>query len=82
MDYCLPTEQVKGRRTEHDQEVKTSVSMAVLVMTETLCRSIWSYAVRSKCASERWVAELIVEDLETIGAGQESSIMDVQQAVA
>ena len=85
------TEDVNSPETEHKEEVKASVSMTVVVMAETLCRSIWAYAVRSKGASERWVAQQIVEDLEAIGlsneriilkADQESSITDVQQAVA
>ena len=91
MDYCFLTEDVKGKETEHKEEVKANVSMTVLVMSETLCRSIWAYAVRSKGATEAWMVEQIVEDLETIGlsneriilkADQESSITDVHQAVA
>ena len=91
MDYCFLTEDVKSQETEHNEEVKANVSMTILVMAETLCRSIWAYAVRSKGATETWMVEQIVEDLETIGlsneriilkADQETSMTDIQQAVA
>ena len=51
MDYCFLTEDVKGKETEHKEEVNANVSMTVLVMSETLCRSIWAYAVCSKGAT-------------------------------
>ncbi|MBN71658.1 MAG: hypothetical protein CME32_20555 [Gimesia sp.] len=85
MDYCFLTEDKK----EDDGEV-ARYTLTVLVMVETLCRSLWAYAVGSKGASEDWVAEQIVDDIETIGLAeervilktdQENSITDLQRAV-
>ena len=90
MDYCFLTEDVVSKDVEHETSTKSRVSMTVLVMAETLCRSVWAYAVTTKGAGEAWVAEQIVEDLETVGlsqeriivkADQEASITDVQRAV-
>ena len=90
MDYCFLTEDVVSKEGDHENSTKSRVSMTILVMAETLCRSIWAYAVSTKGASETWVAEQITEDLETVGlsqeriivkADQEASITDVQRAV-
>ena len=90
MDYCFLTEQVKARDSEHVEEVKANVSMTILVMVETMCRSIWAYVVEHK-GSDDWVAEQIVDDLETVGlanerivikADQETAITDLQRSVA
>lgn len=90
MDYCYLTEDVVTRDDEHQTSTTARVSMTVLVMKETLCKSIWAYAVKTKGAGEAWVADQIVEDMETIGltqeriilkADQEASITDVQRSV-
>ncbi len=91
LDYCFLQEGMAAKATEHDEETMAKMSMTVLVMVETLCHSIWAYAVASKGATEAWVSEQIVEDLETVGlanerlitkADQESSITDVQRSIA
>ena len=40
IDYCFLTEKVKAQENEHVEEVKANVSMTILVMLETMCRSI------------------------------------------
>ena len=70
MDYCFLTEDVVAKDAEHEVSTKSRVSMTILVMTETMCRSMWAYAVTTKGASESWVADQIVEDLETVGLAQ------------
>ena len=66
-------------------------SQTILVMQESECRSVWSYAVKHKGASETWAVHQICEDLETIGlkndriiakADQEASIIDLAKEVA
>ena len=52
MDYCFLTEDVKGAADEHQTSETAKTSMTVLVMTETLCRSVWAYACQSKGAGE------------------------------
>ena len=90
VDYCFLTEKVKAQENEHVEEVKANVSMTILVMIETMCRSVWAYAVENK-GSDDWVAEQIVDDLETVGlageriiikADQEVAITDLQRTVA
>ena len=90
IDYCFLTEKVKAQENEHVEEVKANVSMTILVMLETMCRSIWAYAVENK-GSDDWVAEQIIDDLETVGlageriiikADQEVAITDLQRTVA
>ena len=70
---------------------RAKTSLTVLVMTETMCHSIWAYACESKGSGEQWIIEQILEDLETIGISeeriilktdQESSMTDIQKAIA
>lgn len=90
IDYCFLTGKVKAQEHEHVQEVKASVSMTILVMLETMCRSTWAYVVEHK-GSDSWLTEQIVDDLETVGlanerivikADQEVAITDLQKSVA
>ncbi len=87
LDYCFFQEE--SREDEEDAAAE-KLSLTVLVMLETLCHSIWAYTVRSKGASEAWVSEHIVADMETVGiteerlivkADQENSVTDVQRAM-
>ena len=66
--------------------------MTALVMKETLCGSVWVYALRSKSVAEDpWVADQISDDLNTVGlagesiimkSGQEASIVELQGEIA
>ena len=66
-------------------------SATILVMQESENRSVWAYGVQSKGASESWVIDQIVEDLDTIGlrndrvvikSDQEASAQEVSRAIA
>ena len=70
---------------------RAKTSLTVLVMTETMCRSIWAYACESKGSEKQLIIKQILEDLEAIGmseervilkADQESSMTDIQEAIA
>ena len=53
MDYCFFTEDVDAKEdNEHVESVQAKVSLTVLVMAETLCRSVWAYAVSVKGSGE------------------------------
>ena len=91
MDYCFFTEGAKATETDHEDSTKATVSMTVMLMVESLFRSMWAYAVQCKGATDEWLAEQITNDLETIGlagerliikADQEPAITEVQRAVA
>ena len=91
LDYTYLTEDVKGVEADHEKGETAKTSMAVLVMVETLCRSVWGYACETKGGSEEWVVDQVVEDIETIGLAseriiikgdQESSLTDLQRQIA
>ena len=80
LDYCFLTENELGRdeTTEGDGVVDNpdrieEESQTVLVMQESETRSIWSYAVERKGASEEWVIHQICEDIETVGLKEDPS---------
>ena len=59
-------------------------------MQESMCASVWTYAVEVKGSGDEWLPEQLVEDFETIGltqerlilkADQEPSITDMQRVV-
>ena len=63
----------------------------ILVMQESQNRSVWAYNVQSKGASEAWVIDQIIEDLDTVGlrndrvvvkSDQEASAQELSRAVA
>ena len=92
MDYGFLHEEETVTETEHGNETESKVSMTVLVMLETMCSSIWAYAIEGKGAvSVEWVAQQVVDDIETVGLSkeriisktdQEPSIVQLQQEVA
>ena len=60
-------------------------------MQESLCRSVWAYAVEHKDSSEAWVIDQIAEDLGTVGlrndrilvkSDQETSANDIAREIA
>ena len=91
MDYCFLSEEASVTATDHEQTEAARTVMTVLIVVETLCRSIWAYACESKGASEQWVVEQVVQDLQTVGlsderivikSDQEPSITELQRAIA
>ena len=92
MDYGFLHEEETVKEAEHGTETESKVSMTVLVMLETMCASLWAYTIEGKGAvSVDWVAQQVVEDLETVGLSkeriitktdQEPAIVQLQQEVA
>ena len=92
MDYGFLHEEETIKEGEHGSEVEAKVSMTVMVMLETLCSSVWAYAIEAKGATSLdWLASKVVEDIETVGMSkeriitktdQEASIVQLQQEVA
>ena len=75
MDYGFLHEEETVTEDEHGQAKEAKVSMTVLVMLETLCSSVWAYATEGKGAvSVDWVAQQVVEDLETVGLDGPGSV--------
>ena len=92
LDYCFFTEDASRHTTEHESTTEAATSVTALVMKETLCGSVWAYALRSKSVGDDpWIAEQLVDDLRTIGlakervivkSDQEASIVELQGEVA
>ena len=92
MDYGFLHEEEVTVESEHGQEVESKTTMTIMVMLETLCSSVWGYAIEGKGAvSVEWLAQQVVEDIETVGLAaeriitktdQEPAIVQLQQEVA
>ena len=89
MDYCFLTERADDDNTEQDPGAGDSVT--VLVVQESVCRSVWAYAVGKKGSTEDWAVNQVAEDLDTVGlrndriimkSDQESAVVDMAKAVA
>ena len=91
LDYCYLTEKVHHKETSNESKEVAKTSLTVLVMIETMCRSVWAYACSAKGGSEEWLVNQIVEDMDTIGLAeeriivktdQEPSMTDMQKSIA
>ena len=92
MDYGFLHEEETTTEDDHGTEVESKISLTVMVMLETMCSSTWAYAIEGKGAvSVEWLAQRVVEDIETVGLAkeriitktdQEASIIQLQQEVA
>ena len=92
LDYCYFKENARRSADEHTESEEAKVSLAVLVLKETMCDPVWAYALKSKSVAEdHWVADQIVDDLNTIGmakdriivkSDQEASIVELQSEIA
>ena len=92
MDYCFLTENVEKEAGEHGEAetARADTSITVAVMQESLCKSVWAYAVESKGSMEEWMVQQVCDDLATIGlknerlvlkSDEESSIVDVMKEI-
>ena len=83
MDYGFIKEDQTTTEDEHGEAVVAKVCMTILVMVETLCNSVWAYAIEGKgAASTDWLAPRIVEDMGTIGMAKERIITKSDQEPA
>ena len=77
LDYS-PLDDKSGADAEDDGD-DGCVTQTVLVMQESQCGSVWSYAVEHKGGTEQWVIDQICEDLETVGLRNERVIVKTDQ---
>ncbi len=83
MDYGFLHEEETTTEEEHGKEIQAKVSMTMMVMMETLCESVWSYAIDGKGATSlEWLAAKVVEDIETVGLSKERIITKTDQEPA
>ena len=56
LDYAFLQDEIVEIDTELDKDESVNMSMTMMVMTETLCDSVWTYATRGKgYASDPWL---------------------------
>ena len=80
IDYCFLTEDARRHADEHRESVEAETSLTALVMKETLCGSVWAYALRSKSVAEDpWIADQLVDDMSTIGMARERVVIKSDQ---
>ncbi len=83
MDYGFLHEEETTTEGDHGSETQAKVSMTMMVMLETLCESVWSYAIEGKGATSLdWLAAKVVEDIETVGLSKERIISKTDQEPA
>ena len=60
MDYCFLTERADSSEAAEEKDGESSgdgATVTVLVMQESLCKSVWAYAVQTKGSMEQWVVQ-------------------------
>ena len=53
--------------------------MTCLCVQESLCGSIWGYALTQKGAADSWIVDQVAEDIATVGMSQERIIVKSDQ---
>ena len=80
MDYGFLHEEETVKESEHGTEVDANISMTMMIMLETKYSSVWAYALDGKgAASLDWLANQVVEDMDTVGLAQERVITKTDQ---
>ena len=75
MDYGYLHEEETITTEEHGQKVEAKVSLTAMVMLETMCSSVWAYAIDAKGSrSSGWLARRVVEDIGVVCVSQERII--------
>ena len=52
LDYCFFKEDATRIADDHMDNEEATVSLTALVMKETMCESVWAYALKSKSVTE------------------------------
>ena len=66
MDYFTLKDDVVEEANEHVDRSTARISMTCLCMQESLCSSVWGYAVSQKGAGEEWMIQQLADDIATI----------------
>ena len=92
LDYAYLQEELIEEEDEFTAEGSVRSSMTILVMLETLCESVWTYAVHAKgVVSDPWLADKLAKDLATAGVANcgivvktdtEPAIVDLRNSLA
>ena len=80
LDYCFFNGDATRSADEHTEKEEATVSLTALVLKETMCDSVWAYALKSKSVAEDpWIADQIVDDLNKIGMSRNRIIVKTDQ---
>ena len=66
---------VTTETSEHEDRSTARVSMTCMCMQESMCQSVWGYAVKQKGAGEERLVAQIADDIGTIGLAKERMIV-------
>ena len=70
LDYAYLQDEVIEDDDEFVESGQVGMSMTILIMTETLCDSVWAYVTSAKgFASDAWLPKKLHNDLTTVGMG-------------
>ena len=82
-DYCFFKEDASRLTDEHVNKEEAKVCLTDSVMKETMGDSVWAYAWNSKgVAEDPWIADQILDDLNTIGMAKNRVIVKTDQEAA
>ena len=75
MDYFYIKDEVVAKESEHEDAASARTSMTCLCMQESLCGSVWGYALTQKGAANKWIVDQVADDIASIGMSQERIIV-------
>ena len=52
LDHCFVKENASRSADEHTEKEEATVSFTALVLKETMCDSVWAYALKRKSVAE------------------------------
>ena len=92
MDYGFLQEAIIEEEEEFTESSEVRASMTVLIVLETMCDSVWTYATAAKgYQSDPWLPKKIHDDLTTVGLGlvrivvktdTEAAILDLRREMS
>ena len=92
LDYAFVQEEIIEEVDEFEHSESVQKSLTMMVMWESLCDSVWAYAVQGKgVMSDPWLPSKIAEDLSTAGmpnshivlkTDTEPAIVEVRREIA
>ena len=82
IDYFFLKDDVTVKDSEHEATATARTTMTCLCMQESLCHSVWGYAVRQKGSGEAWIAGQLADDITAVGLAEERTIVKSDQEPA
>lgn len=82
-DYAFIQEDIGETEDEMDKTESAGLRMTMVIVWESLCDGVWTYAVRGKgVAAEPRLPPRIAEDLSTVGMGSSRMVLKTDTEAA